>query len=73
MTLARAGLAYVSELASRYKVNFLDYSTCYSVISKMAWPFDDEWFKPSIDPVRQLTKAGALIAAEIDRLQEKNK
>ena len=28
-----------------------------------------EWWKPSIDPVRNLAKAGALIAAEIDRLQ----
>lgn len=34
-----------------------------------AWPWDDEWWKPSPDPVRNLVKAGALIAAEIDRLQ----
>lgn len=33
------------------------------------WPWDDHWFKPSPDPVRNLVKAGALIAAEIDRLQ----
>lgn len=33
------------------------------------WPWDDAWFKPSSDPVRNLAKAGALIAAEIDRLQ----
>ena len=34
------------------------------------WPWDDEWWKPTpLDPVRQLTKAGALIAAEIDRIQ----
>lgn len=32
------------------------------------WPWRKEWWKPSPDPVRQLTKAGALIAAEIDRL-----
>ena len=28
----------------------------------------EEWWKPSADPVRNLEKAGALIAAEIDRL-----
>lgn len=31
------------------------------------WPWDYAWWKPSDDPVRNLTKAGALIAAEIDR------
>lgn len=31
------------------------------------WPFDGNW-KPG-DRVRELVKAGALIAAEIDRLQ----
>lgn len=31
-------------------------------------PWGDEWFKPSDDPIRNLVKAGALIAAEIDRL-----
>jgi len=33
------------------------------------WPWDDKWWKPSDNPVRNLVKAGALIAAEIDRLQ----
>lgn len=33
------------------------------------WPWDEEWWKPSTDRVRNLVKAGALIAAEIDRLQ----
>ncbi len=32
------------------------------------WPWDAKWWKPSPDPVRNLVKAGALIAAEIDRL-----
>jgi len=37
-------------------------------------PFDEEWWKPSPDdPVWQLVKAGALIAAEIDRLRRKEK
>jgi hypothetical protein len=34
------------------------------------WPWEEEDFKPAwSDPVRNLVKAGALIAAEIDRLQ----
>ena len=37
------------------------------------WPWDEEWWKPSDDPTRNLVKAGALIAAEIDRLQRKRK
>lgn len=35
------------------------------------WPWDALWWKPSRDPIRNLVKAGALIAAEIDRLQRK--
>lgn len=40
------------------------------------WPdtLSIAWWKPSADPIRNLVKAGALIAAEIDRLQrEKDK
>lgn len=33
------------------------------------WPWDVHWFKPEPSRVRELVKAGALIAAEIDRLQ----
>ena len=35
-----------------------------------SWPWDAEWWKPSPDPIRNLVRAGALIAAEIDRLQD---
>ena len=37
------------------------------------WPWGKEWWKPSDDPVRNLEKAGALIAAEIDRIERKRK
>lgn len=37
--------------------------------SKPLWPWGKEWWKPSDDPIRTLVKAGAFIAAEIDRLQ----
>ena len=33
------------------------------------WPWEPSWWKPSDDPIRNLVKAGALIAAEIDRLE----
>lgn len=34
------------------------------------WPWEDTWWKPAPDNrIRELVKAGALIAAEIDRLQ----
>lgn len=34
------------------------------------WPWAPEWYKPTPDDrIRELVKAGALIAAEIDRLQ----
>ena len=35
------------------------------------WPWSRKWWKPTADPVRNLAKAGALIAAEIDRLLRK--
>jgi hypothetical protein len=35
----------------------------------LAWPWAEKWWKPSEDQVRNLVKAGALIAAEIDRIQ----
>lgn len=38
-------------------------------IGARGWPWDPMWWKPTGDPVRDLVKAGALIAAEIDRLQ----
>lgn len=37
------------------------------------WPFDSSWWKPTPENrIRELQKAGALIAAEIDRLQKLN-
>lgn len=32
------------------------------------WPWDVSWWKPSDDPVNNLKKAGALTAAQIDRV-----
>lgn len=35
----------------------------------LAWPWDKNQWKPNTDRIRNLVKAGALLAAEIDRLQ----
>ncbi len=43
-------------------------AVCYAVGNSDRWPWDKYWWKPS-GRVRDLVKAGALIAAEIDRLQ----
>jgi hypothetical protein len=40
-----------------------------TISTPVSWPWDYSWWKPSPDPIRSLVKAGALIAAEIDRLQ----
>jgi hypothetical protein len=40
-------------------------------LRRMAWSYwgwHEDWWKPCDDPIRNLEKAGALIAAEIDRL-----
>ena len=55
--LAQAAAAYAM-VASAYHC-----ADEYEVL----WPFEDGW-KPSEDGIRNLARAGALIAAEIDRL-----
>lgn len=44
-------------------------AACYALGKRPPglWPWEDKWWKPS-DQKRNLEKAGALIAAEIDRL-----
>lgn len=40
----------------------------------ITWPFDNRWWKPTPDNrIKELAKAGALIAAEIDRIQRMKK
>lgn len=57
--MVRAALRYAAEALAGYDVE-PDLSAY--------WPWHGEWWKPSDDPIRNLVKAGALIAAEIDRL-----
>lgn len=43
--------------------------TRYDRFLKALWPWDSKYWKPTQDDrIKELTKAGALIAAEIDRL-----
>ena len=41
-------------------------------LGDLFWPWEDEDFRPMGGNVRNLVKAGALIAAEIDRVQRGN-
>ena len=56
--LAHAALCYVKWAVSEK----------YNPIAYGEWPWDDHWWRP-VDKIRSLTKAGALIAAEIDRIK----
>lgn len=56
----------LSKAAAVYALLGTDAETCEGDGS--AWPWSPEWFKPSTR-LRDLVKAGALIAAEIDRGQ----
>lgn len=59
--LAMAGAAYAVCAAGQLSGNT-------RIEPPVMWPWERRWWKPTEDPVRNLTKAGALIAAEIDRI-----
>lgn len=60
--LARASQSYVAAaLYSQATGNVLG-------LAPDSWPWPASEFKPSSDPARNLVKAGALIAAELDRM-----
>src|ERR1044072_10005503 len=45
------------------------YKNAFFVPTPSLWPWEGEWWKPCPeDRIHELAKAGALIAAEIDRL-----
>lgn len=72
--LAWAARVYVMEALAQIRGETL-LSTQSAVWAGWPWRTDDgvaDGFKPSDDPVRNLVKAGALIAAEIDRLTAHN-
>ena len=57
--LAMAGACYAFDYAGNGK----------GILPSTDWPWHEDWWKPTPNnPIKQLVKAGALIAAEIDRL-----
>lgn len=64
--LAVAAASYALHAASQNAIND-GWKDTYAKWAERGWPFDDEWWKPS-DARRELLKAGALILAEIERL-----
>jgi hypothetical protein len=59
--------AELAGAAASYIAFYLSQQGCPSHF--VDWPWETKDWKPSEDPVRNLVKAGALIAAEIDRLR----
>ncbi|MCK6677645.1 hypothetical protein [Enterobacter asburiae] len=62
--LARAAVCYASHAGNPHNKNMVDYQKTFS---PARWPWSEDWWKPT-NPRRDLVKAGALIAAEIERL-----
>lgn len=75
MDLAVAGAAYALNCAGEHTGQDESWKKYYLDGCEQFWPFDTEdFFKPTPDdPIRQLTKAAALIVAEIERLQRAKK
>lgn len=71
--LATAGAIYALPEHRRQIVIFHEGGKGADIINNgLKWPWSLEWWKPSPDNrIRELQKAGALIAAEIDRLINK--
>lgn len=64
-----AAICYAKAAAKHARGEGLEYLQEAVPAGMFPWPWEDQWWKPSPDPIRNLVKAGALIAAEIDRLQ----
>jgi hypothetical protein len=58
----------LAEAAATYAIH-PQHADAYINWRKLLWPWDHEWYKPNKNRIRELEKAGALIVAEIDRLQ----
>ncbi len=59
----------LAQAAAAYALNALEYEdgSPFRFMGAQIWPWPNFW-KPSASPRRDLVKAGALIAAEIDRI-----
>ncbi len=71
-SLVLASVSYALDAVGTYAWDGVNNPSYYKKHAGYIWPWDVKWWKPTPnDPIRQLIKAGALIAAEIDRLQRK--
>lgn len=75
--LSRAAMAYIlfDQADDRRLVevdgNIIVDPAFVATFAAAHWPWDASTFKPSRDPRKNLMKAGALIAADLDRLYRK--
>lgn len=67
--LSQAAAAYASVASAMERGASAEEFDATMMICEGEWPFEAESWKPSADRIRNLAKAGALIAAEIDRIQ----
>lgn len=71
--LANAAATYAMDADCRDALMHLVYD-CEMLGIPPTWPWDEKYYKPTPDDrIKELRKAGALIAAEIDRLNRVNK
>jgi len=68
--LSKAGACYASAAMalSKFHRTFKAEELHPPMFDYLSWPWETKWWRPVDDPIRNLVKAGALIAAEIDRL-----
>ena len=66
--LCDAAISYARAAAKQARGESLAYLKGMAAAGDVPWPWEDGWWKPDADQIRNLVKAGALIAAEIDRL-----
>ena len=67
--LIDAALSYSTAAAKQARGHDQPVLKGMAASGEVPWPWQDHWWKPSNDPIRNLVKAAALIAAEIERLQ----
>lgn len=69
MADAAACYAHVAAIEARGPLTKDHMEIIMDGFGEPTWPWEPEWFKPQGGRLRNLAKAGALIAAEIDRIQ----
>jgi len=66
--IARAAACYASPVRVFKAVEAVGRAHESYVVYRDLWPWADKWWKPKLDRRSNLVKAGALILAEIDRI-----